>query len=714
MKLNTHLIGMPIIGYFREFKFFSEKYFTNKSINNKERFLCCLKKIISNNNYYQKKLDLITLGNMKLFDCVLHTLCCLSIIPKRFNFFKKIDIKELEFLMKGKKEIKPLRMLKWYGTNLHYFEPEIDENIYNKKILKYKYIFLDKKTKKKSKYSILGPGTFLEICRFKISKKKSTKKILKLYIYYIKNIYKKYNLTYLQIEEYVDNFNKDLLNFYKVLFKKKIKIFLCILKDKISYKKIKKIIKYVNVFHINIIKNFNFKLIKKVLNFCKISLGIIENKNIWINDYKKSLLKITSLYSKEVFLGPCGSFIHVPIHFENKNKIKYISFCLEKIKETIYLKKILTNYKSYCKFLNKNNCYNNYYKKKKFTVKNLLILKKKRKRIKKSYLGIKNIPSTTIGSFPQTNEIRKIRKLYENGNIKKSLYNKKILYFIKKNIKIQKKYNVDILVNGEPERSDMVEFFCKNYKGFIITKNGWVQSYGTKCVKPPILYKKPKRKESSVYFWYKNFRKLKGIVTGPNTIAKWSFLRENIKYKNILYSIAYIVAKEIKDLKDLGLKIIQIDEPAIKELIVSMKNKKKSIRNFIKAFNYSCRYIYNKKIQIHSHICYSNLTKKDLTIFRKMYIDVLTIESSRNFYDIVNFIRNNKCYKFFELGLGIYDVHSPNIPSYKSLKKKIKYMIKNIGKKNIWINPDCGLKTRTYKEVIKYLKKVENIKRKII
>ncbi|MGX7582763.1 5-methyltetrahydropteroyltriglutamate--homocysteine S-methyltransferase [Candidatus Vidania fulgoroideorum] len=713
MKVISHIIGMPNIGIKRELKIFAEKFFNNKNSKNKNFFNKCIKKININNIYYQRKLDYLTIGNLKLFDPVLHTMCCLSIIPKRFRYFKKIDIKEIEIFMKGEKGKKPLKMLKFFNNNFHYFVPEIDENFSNKKRIKYKYKFLDKiKNKKKLKYSILGINTFIKLCDFRIKKKNSIKNIIKIYYKYIKNIYKKYKLKYIQLEEYILNFSKKIIKFYKKLFKKKIKIFLVILKKKIIYKNIKKILKFVSVVHIDVYEQFDIKLIKKISKKKKISLGIINGYNIWVNNYLKSIKKICYL-KKNLFISTNCSLIHVP--FTTKREIgmpKYISFALEKIKEILEIKKIFLNFKKNYKIFLFNFLINKKLNKNKFNFNRIKFIKNKRKRVTKEEIGIKKISDTTIGSFPQTKNLRKIRKNYENKKINFKIYKKKILNYIKKNIKIQKKYKVKIFVNGEPERSDMVEFFCKNYKGFYITKNGWVQSYSTRCVKPPILYKKPIRIKSSVKNWYKNIKNLKGIVTGPNTISKWSFIRENVNYKNIIYCLSDIVSKEIKDLFDIGIKIIQIDEPALIEILYNKKNKKKYYEIFINSFNNSCKYIYNKKVQIHSHICYSNIKKKDLKIFKKMYIDVLSIESSKKFYETINFIKKNKVTKYFEVGPGLYDVHSKNKPNYYDIKKKVLYMFRKLGIKNVWLNPDCGLKTRKYSEVKKYLKLIRKIKKK--
>ncbi|MGX7577263.1 5-methyltetrahydropteroyltriglutamate--homocysteine S-methyltransferase [Candidatus Vidania fulgoroideorum] len=715
MKIKTHVLGLPIIGQNRELKFFLEKYI-RKEID-KKKIININNKIIKKNIKIQEKYcDIITLGYHFYFDRMIYTMCILGFLPNRFKNTKTIGIKEMLYLFKGYKKKQPLKMLKWFGTNYHYFEPEIDKN-YKKK---YEFKLFDKELNcykgfKKQKISLIGPLTFIELSNFKIKKKKAVKEIFLRYKLLI-NKFK--NIKFIQIEEpIVNKFNYNNIKKYK---KSNNKLYSLIKKNKkqvwfISYfnkldNKIIKFLKKVNVFHFDFLKA-KIKYLKKINKKIILSLGLVKGDNIWICNYKNILKKISKTKKKFIYISSTCSFLHIPINFkkEIKNKIfKFFSFTYQKLNEIYNIKNNLNKLNS--NIIKKNNKLNTELKKIKYNNFKANFIKKikklsnyNRKKIKIKHIGLKYIPLTTIGSFPQTRKIRKIRKLYFLKKINFKLYRKYIKKIIYTNIKIQKKIGLDVIVNGEPERSDMVDFFFKNYTGCLITNNGWVQSYGTRCVKPPIIYGLIKRKKSNIKKWYKKNSKnnLKGILTGPVTMLKWSFCRENINKLKQCLQISKAISKDIKDFYILGYKIIQIDEPALKEFMYKLKDKYKKI--IVYSFNYSCRYIFKKKIQIHTHICYSDIKNSDLNYLKKMFVDVISIESSKNIKKTVKTIKHNNILKTVEFGIGIYNVHSPFVPSVNYFYNKINYIIKNINYKKIWINPDCGLKTRRYKEILQAL-----------
>ncbi|XAO72588.1 MAG: 5-methyltetrahydropteroyltriglutamate--homocysteine S-methyltransferase [Candidatus Vidania fulgoroideorum] len=746
MKILNHLIGLPLIDEKREIKFITEKYIQK---NYKKKIYKKVKKVFRKNLIknikIQKRLNFTILGNYLCIDKMLYTMINLGILPKRFlNLKKKINFKNILKIIKGTKKNKPLNMTKWFNTNYHYYIPEINKKSFTNKIgkLAKKEIKQIKniKIKNQIKFPIIGPITFEKLSKWNKKKKYNyKKKLIKSYIKFINKIKKffKKRKIYIQIEEpIIKNIIKN-----KKIIKEKYKIYKKLKKYKKElffityfYNINKQIIKFVNkirfyVVHIELTSNINkkIKLLKKINKKIYISIGIIDSKNIWINNFEKSI-KIINKFKKrkKIFISTSTSLIHVPINKKKEKNSKiyeYIAFCREKIKEIINIKKLfkksnnkkinLNKYKIYLKN-NINNKKLENLEKPKITKKHIkkinLLLKIKRKIIKKKEIGIKNlITTTTIGSFPQNKKIRKIRRKYYLKKINFYKYNQEINKFIHKNLKIQIKNKINVLVNGEPERSDMVEYFCKNYKGIYITKNGWVQSYCTRCIKPPIIYGKIKRKNNDIKNWYFNFKNIKGIVTGPITILKWSFIRKLKKKKIIyLYNIAKCISKDVKELYKIGIKIIQIDEPALKE---AMPNEKKKINKYLKLINFSfkmcCLNILEKKIQIHSHICYSSINKKNSKIFRNLTIDVISIESSKNIKKTIKTIKNDKFLNKIEIGFGIYNVHSKIIPNNKEIYKKINLITKKINKKKIWINPDCGLKTRKYKEIKKFMKELK-------
>ena len=316
-------------------------------------------------------------------------------------------------------------------------------------------------------------------------------------------------------------------------------------------------------------------------------------------------------------------------------------------------------------------------------------------------IGIPNLPTTTIGSFPQTAETRVLRKQLKSGEIDIDKYVKGIKEIIKETVEIQESLGLDVLVHGEAERNDMVEYFGELLNGFAFTSNGWVQSYGSRCVKPPIIYGDVFRESKMTVDWSTYAQSLtskpmKGMLTGPVTILKWSFVRDDISNREVAYQIALALRDEVKDLESSGIKIIQIDEPAIREgLPLIQEDKNDYLFWAVNSFKL-CSSGVMPETQIHSHMCYSEFDEI-LDAINSLDVDVLSIEASRSGMDLVN---NSLSKKYSgAIGPGVYDIHSPLVLEYKDAKKRINQLNSNLGEKYIWINPDCGLKTRGWDEV---------------
>ncbi|MGX7576999.1 5-methyltetrahydropteroyltriglutamate--homocysteine S-methyltransferase [Candidatus Vidania fulgoroideorum] len=708
--IKTHVISFPNIGQNRELKFLIESFLiSNKTSKDELNLLIGIRKLKRRNLFFQKKLDIITLCNFPYYDRILTINMYLGLIPNRFKF-KNLDFYEYFDLCKGKK---PLRALKWFNVNYHYMVPEFDENLkyFKKNNFIFEDLFFLKNSKSETKFPIIGPLSFILIGDNKnIIKKNLFKNIFKRYYYLIKLLNNK--VDYIQIEEPILSIGK-----HRFLYK-----LFSIFYNKIKFKNIifTTYFKKNSKREIKFFLKFNFRYIHtEFLNIGiknNFSLGLVDGKNIWKSNYKNLLDKFNKINIKDILISTtCPlDFIPLSVELENLSKtvINWFSFAKEKIIELTEIKKLLIYGKKYKEYLKNRVCnLSRIY----FCNKNKsnLLVKKTYKRKKISVFNNK-ILTTTIGSFPQTKKTRKIRNNFHKGKISKTFYDKHIKGCIKKNIKFQEKIDLDVLVHGEPERGDMVEFFCENFTGCFITKFGWVQSFGTRTVKPPIIYGNIKRIKNITTKWLKYAKSLtkkpiKGILTGPITIMKWSFIRNDIKEAEISKQIALAIRKEVKDIKKLGINIIQIDEPAFKECMPLRKDLVKKYLNWsIKSFKLC---FYNiKNVQIHTHICYSNINKFDLEIFSKLDVDVISIESSRYFDNITNLINKKLDFQF---GLGVYDPHISFCPS----KKKISSMINKILKLNnfpIWINPDCGLKTRTWREIKKPLKNIMYVVKKFI
>ena len=334
-------------------------------------------------------------------------------------------------------------------------------------------------------------------------------------------------------------------------------------------------------------------------------------------------------------------------------------------------------------------------------------------KIQREFFKYDFLTTTTIGSFPQTNEIRENRKKYKANLISKDEYEKEIKKYIDDCVLFQEEIGLDVLVHGEPERNDMVEYFGEMLDGFAFTQNAWVQSYGSRCVKPPLIYgdvnrEKPMTVEWTKYAQSKTSKVMKGMLTGPVTILNWSFVRDDKPRSEVAKQIAHAIAKEIDDLQNAGIKMIQVDEAAFKEgyplRVENIKDYEKwAVDNFRLSTSRA-----KADTQIHTHMCYSEFNDIIKTI-EAMDADVISIETARSGNRLLKIFKE-VAYKQ-EIGPGIYDIHSPRIPSVEEMVKQILELIEVLPKEQLWINPDCGLKTRKWPEVKQSLKNmVEAVK----
>ena len=445
--------------------------------------------------------------------------------------------------------------------------------------------------------------------------------------------------------------------------------------------------------------------------------GLVNGKNIWKSSYEKVLGTLEELkkYTKEIVLSTSCSLLHVPYTLQNENSLKpeveqYFAFALEKLQELRELSvltdtddyRIEKEYQENKELFAKERLGQNPDVKAKvddLKEEDFIRLPKRseRQKIQKDALELPIFPTTTIGSFPQTIEVKKNRTAYRKGEIDKAAYDSKVNEFIKACIEKQEEIGIDVLVHGEYERNDMVEFFGENLEGYVFTEKAWVQSYGTRCVKPPIIFGDVKRTKAitTSYLEYAQSltdKPVKGMLTGPVTILNWSFPREDVSLKEMAYQIGIAIREEVLDLEKAGIKIIQIDEAALKEKLPIRQSDwyTEYLDWAIPAFRL-CHSGVKPETQIHTHMCYSefNAIIKDID---NMDADVISFEASRSKLTILDAIQESDFET--EVGPGVYDIHSPRVPSVEEIMGALKTMLKKIDKDKLWVNPDCGLKTR--------------------
>lgn len=737
--MKTSVIGFPRIGTLRELKFASEKYF-RKEIS-EEQLKETAKELRKTHWNMQKNagIDFISSNDFSFYDTVLDTAVLLNIIPKRY---KELDLSEIDtyFAMargyQGEHgDVKALAMKKWFNTNYHYIVPETEDDTKIKLSgdkLWNEYAEADE-LGIETKPMLTGAYTMLKLCRYtgNKSEKDYVGDIITAYKELLQTCGKK-QIAWVQFDEpalvldmddsdkalfhqiydellAVDTDTKVLLQTYfgdiRDIYEEVIKMpFAGIGLDFIEGKQT-----------CDLVSKYGFPKDKVLF------AGVVNGKNIWKNHYDKTLKVLSGLREKgiDTVISTSCSLLHVPYTLENEEKLSkeytaYFSFAKEKLVELSELGKLADskNYaeyeifkKNHKLFSGSRDCTNKDVRNRlsKVCESDYVRLPKRseRQKIQKEEFKLPKFPTTTIGSFPQTKDVKANRSAFKRGEKTEQEYvdfNKKK---IAECVKWQEEIGIDVLVHGEYERNDMVEYFGESLGGFLFTQKAWVQSYGTRCVKPPIIWgdvyrNKPITVEWSVYAQSLTKKIMKGMLTGPVTILNWSFPREDISIKDSISQIALAIRDEVLDLEANGIKVIQIDEAALREKLPLRKTDwyKEYLDFAIPAFRLTHSGV-KPETQIHTHMCYSEFTDI-IPAIDDMDADVITFEASRSDLLILDSLRENNFET--EVGPGVYDIHSPRVPSVEEITNVLKIMFTKIDSDKLWVNPDCGLKTRGMKE----------------
>ena len=739
---KNYVIGFPRIGEKRELKKALESFWEGKCEFREVEKVA--KELRKRHLLYQKNSNIgyISINDFSLYDNMLDTALMINAVSKRFKNIE--DKTELYFAMaRGDRNLKALEMTKWFNTNYHYIVPELSkDDEYKANISKIEKEYKEaKELGINPKINIIGPITFTALCKREDGGDtfEFFEKILRVYEDVLRKISKLDKEIILQIEEpiFVKDLDFKILSLIKPSYDRLSKVSNNIKIALITYfehaKEAVKILINTPVWAIGldfVYGKENIEILSYFKNGNKVLIaGVVDGRNVWINDIEKSV-KILENISKEIpkqkiIPSTSCSLLHTPftLKYEKKlnSKIKdMLSFAIEKLEELNLISKIFFEEKldeKEEKALTKNKdavklkkCFSQKREDLKKKIESLSFDRelefKDRIKIQHSILKYPILPTTTIGSFPQTKEIREIRKKFKNFLISKEEYEEAIKKYIDEAIAFQEEIDLDILVHGEPERSDMVEYFGSLLEGFAFTENGWVQSYGSRCVKPPLIYKEVYRKEPMTLKWItyaqsKTKKIVKGMLTGPVTILNWSFARDDREKKEVAFEIALAIREEVEDLQNNGIKIIQVDEAAFKEGYPLRKDKIKDYEKWaVDSFKLSVSSA-KPETQIHTHMCYSDFNDIIKTI-EAMDADVISIETARSGNELLKVFK--RVGYTHEIGPGVYDIHSPRVPSVEEMQKQIESFLKVLPKEQLWINPDCGLKTRKWKEVKESLK----------
>ncbi|MFY4787440.1 5-methyltetrahydropteroyltriglutamate--homocysteine S-methyltransferase [Aliarcobacter butzleri] len=735
---KNYVIGFPRIGEKRELKKVLEQYWSKQTDFNEVKYVASqLKKRHWN---YQKdaKIDFIASNDFSYYDNMLDTTILLGAIPQRFQNLKD---EELYFAMaRGNETSVAMEMTKWFNTNYHYIVPEISKDtkfkLNSKKIIEEYKEALELGVK--TKINLIGAITYLGL-----SKSIDNSDIF-THINSVVEVYKELLLEISKLDDeivvefaeplFVKDLDTKVLSLIKPVYdalaevSKNIKIVVTTYFEHSN--EATKILVNTPIWALGldfIHGNKNLEALELIKNSNKVLIaGVIDGRNIWKSNFedKVALLnKISNVVSKEnIIVGTSCSLLHVPftLNYEEKldSEIKsWLAFAVEKLKELSLVTKQFFDLKLSLEDTAtiKRNVEEN--KQRKISskihnkvvqdeIKNLKVFERADKfqdriKVQREFFKYDALTTTTIGSFPQTPEIRENRKQYKANAISKEQYVAEIKKYIDDCVAFQDEIGLDVLVHGEPERNDMVEYFGELMEGFAFTQNAWVQSYGSRCVKPPLIFGDVSRPNPMTVEWIKYAQSktkkvMKGMLTGPVTILNWSFVRDDIPRNEVTKQIALAINKEVDDLQNAGIKMIQVDEAAFKEgYPLRIENIKAyenwAVENF--RLSVSCA---KADTQIHTHMCYSEFNDIIKTI-EAMDADVISIETARSGNRLLKIFKE-VAYKQ-EIGPGIYDIHSPRVPSVEEMVNQIKALIEVLPKEQLWINPDCGLKTRKWPEV---------------
>lgn len=743
--MQISIIGFPRVGKLRELKFSTEKYF--KGELTKDELEEKAKELRKEHWDMQKQsgVDFIPSNDFSFYDGILDLSVLLNAVPSNYKDFGLSNLDTYFAMARGYQgengDIKAFAMKKWFNTNYHYMVPELFDD--TKICLAGEKPFIEYEEAESygisTKPVVIGAFTFLKLAKYNGTKalKDFVDDITEAYI----TIFDKLNtlgVSWVQIDEpiLVTDLSKEDIAILKSIYKKilvhkgNVKVLLQTYFGDVRdcYQQLVQL--DFDGIGLDFIEGKKTAELIKENGFPKNKIlfaGIVNGKNIWKCNYKKALQKLKEIKANvdNIVISTSCSLLHVPYTLKNETKlsedvVKYFSFAKEKLSELKELSQLAeeNNFTNNTKYIKNQEVFDakriHENKEVQKSVKNLNEndfirepLRSTREKIQKDALTLPLFPTTTIGSFPQTLKVKQNRTKYRKGEIDNLEYVNNVKAFIKECVVLQDKLGIDVLVHGEYERNDMVEFFGENLEGFEFTEKAWVQSYGTRCVKPPIIFGDVRRVTPITvsYAEYANSltkKPVKGMLTGPVTILNWSFPREDISLSDMAFQIALAIKDEVLDLEKVGVKIIQIDEAALKEKLPIRRAEWRSeyLDWAIKAFKL-CHSKVKPETQIHTHMCYSEFEEivKDID---NMDADVISFEASRSKFTILEALKVNN-FKT-EVGPGVYDIHSPRVPSVKEIEDVLRVILKKVDKDKLWVNPDCGLKTRSIKETEESLK----------
>ncbi|MEM1244395.1 MAG: 5-methyltetrahydropteroyltriglutamate--homocysteine S-methyltransferase [Pseudomonadota bacterium] len=736
----SHNLGFPRIGKQRELKKAVENYWKGNS--SEADLLVCQHRLQQEHWQWQQQagIEYIPVGDFAFYDHVLNTSLLFNVIPQRFQEVLKTSRLETYFCMargitNAGYSTEACEMTKFFNTNYHYIVPEFSHD----QVFSLHADELIQQIKQaqalgiKAKPVILGPLSFLYLGKTKddFNKLELLDKLLPEYSKLF-DLFAQAGIDWVQIDEPI--FTLDLADTWLNAFKSTY--------NHLHHEKVKLLFTtYFGPLNNHAIIS-DTKIAGLHIDHCQapeqldeilaifptnkvLSIGIVNGRNIWRNDLKASLAILAKAHNKladNLWVGPSCSLLFSPVDLSYEKKLDseiktWLAFAKQKLNEISVLTQAINDGESSVAHELKQSAAIVQQRTQSSRIHNpevkqrVVALTKTDEQRQHPYavrqhaqaqeLGLPVLPTTTIGSFPQTQAIRQLRRDFKQQKIDANTYQTQLKAEINNNIAIQTELDLDVLVHGEPERNDMVEYFGELLNGFAFTENGWVQSYGSRCVKPPIIYGDVSRPKPMTVAWTQyaqsqTDKPMKGMLTGPVTILSWSFPRDDQAESQTSLQIALALRDEVIDLEKAGINVIQIDEPAFREhLPLRQADQAAYIDWAVRSFKIASAGV-KDSTQIHTHMCYSEFNDI-IEAIAALDADVITIENSRSDAELL------KAFERFDypnqIGPGVYDIHSPRIPSVAEIEKLLTQILKVLPLKQVWVNPDCGLKTRNWDEV---------------
>lgn len=752
MKLNS--LGFPRIGRERELKFALEKYWREEI---SQQQLATLAAELRRTHWQWQAdagIELLPVGDFAYYDQVLTLSATFGALPARhLNADGEIDLDTLFRVARGRAPTgapaAAAQMTKFFNTNYHYIVPELTEQ--QSFQLSWSQL-LDETAEAialghQVKPVLLGPVTYLHLAKTVGSKFNKLDLLPQLLVAYQQLLAKfaELGVTWVQLDEPVlalelsDEWQQALQQSYQQLVAAPVKLLLASYYGSVAHHQALISALPVDGLHIDVVADRDqlTPFVQQLAAGQVLSVGVINGRNVWAAELDllaEALAPLARQLGERLWLAPSCSLLHTPVDLDSEQQLApelkaLLAFAKQKLQELLELRQLLEAplapaSKTVCQRCNELRQLRRQARDSAVASRLAQLIDADferhspfaaRQQAQQQKLQLPLLPTTTIGSFPQTPAVRQLRSRWRKGEVSHYDYRQQLEQVTKDTIERQLKLGIDVLVHGEAERTDMVEYFGEQLTGVGFTQFGWVQSYGSRCVKPPLIYADVSRPQPMTLDWATYAQSLtdkpvKGMLTGPVTILHWSFCREDIPRETVANQLALAIRDEVADLQQAGIGIIQIDEPAFREgLPLKQREWQHYLDWAVAAFRLSAS-VAKDETQIHTHMCYSDFNNT-IEAIAAMDADVITIETSRSQMRLLEVF---EAFQYpNEIGPGVYDIHSPNIPTEAEMVSLIEKAAELIDVRQLWVNPDCGLKTRQWGEVEPALRNMVNAAREL-